>query len=142
MVDKNKIIVLFYEEKLKQIEIAQRLKISKSFVSKIVREDKRYQEEKNTRKNQNKKKHNKQIQNIVEEKRRIQRHKNSVDDLALKVMHNQASLELSQGRKPINNRTYRDWNPSIYKYNEKTQSYRLKKGITVGADVPKNIKWK
>ena len=30
----------------------------------------------------------------------------------------------------------------IYKYNEKTKSYILKKGITVGADVPKIINWK
>lgn len=51
-------------------------------------------------------------------------------------------MELSGGRKTISNRAFRNWNSSIYKYNEKNQSYQLKSGINVGADVPKTIKWK
>ena len=50
-------------------------------------------------------------------------------------------MELSGGRKTISNRAYRDWNTSIYNYNEKSKSYVLKKEVTVGADVPKRIKW-
>lgn len=50
-------------------------------------------------------------------------------------------MELSGDRKPINNRAFRDWNSSIYKYNERNKSYVLKKSINVGADVPRQIKW-
>ena len=51
-------------------------------------------------------------------------------------------MELSERNKPMNNKAYRDWNSSIYDYNEKNKSYVLKKGINVGADVPKRINWK
>ena len=56
-------------------------------------------------------------------------------------MHEQARRELSGGNRPISNRAFRNWNTSIYKFNEKSSSYVLKKGINVGADVPKRIKW-
>ena len=56
-------------------------------------------------------------------------------------MHEQASMELSGGKRPMSNRAFRDWNSSIYKYNNKNRSYELKKGITAGADVPKRINW-
>ena len=65
-----------------------------------------------------------------------------MDYAILKQAHEQASRELSGGKKPISNRAFRDWNPSIYKYNSKSQSYVLKKGIVVGSDVPKRINWK
>ena len=63
------------------------------------------------------------------------------ENYALKKMHDQASREMSTGR-TISNRAFRNWNSSIYKYNKKKQSYQLKKGINVGIDVPKTIKWK
>lgn len=56
-------------------------------------------------------------------------------------MHDQASRELSSGR-TISNRAFRNWNSSIYQYNEKSKSYVLKKGIKVSSDVPKRIDWK
>jgi len=65
-----------------------------------------------------------------------------VDYAILKQAHEQASRELSGGRKLISNRAFRDWNPSIYKYNEKSKSYVLRKEINVGPDVPKRINWK
>lgn len=64
-----------------------------------------------------------------------------LDYAILRQAHEQASRELSGGRKPINNRAFRDWNPSIYKYDKKTKSYILKKNIIAGADVPKRINW-
>ena len=57
-------------------------------------------------------------------------------------MHDQAVRELSGAKIHISNRAFRNWNSSIYKYNEGTKSYVLKKGITVGADVPKRIDWR
>ena len=65
-----------------------------------------------------------------------------VEYALLRQTHEQASRELSGGSKQISNRAFRDWNTSIYKYNEKSKSYVLRKGIIVGADVPKRISWK
>lgn len=36
-----------------------------------------------------------------------------------KIQPIETSMELSNSRKQISNRAYRDWNPSIYRYNEK-----------------------
>lgn len=63
------------------------------------------------------------------------------DNEILKIMHDQASIELSQGKNIISNRAYRNWNSSAYRYDRKRQSYVLKKEINVGADVPRIIKW-
>ena len=97
--------------------------------------------EKNNRKQQNKIKHNKQIQNIVETKRKVVQFNNEVDCSVLKAMHEQDVRVLSGGRKPMNNRAFRDWNSSVYKYSKNDKSYVLKQGITAGYDVPKKIKW-
>lgn len=140
--NKDEILRLYFDEKLKQVEIAKRLCISENAVSKTLKKDKRFTKEKNIRKQTNKKKHNKKIQNIVEAKRKVIKQKNNVDDLVLKAMHEQASLELSGPKKSISNRAFRDWNSSIYLYNDRREKYLLKNGINVGFDVPRKINWK
>ena len=139
MSNRNKILQLYFEEKLNQTEIAKILNISNNAVSKVLKADPKYQEEKNNRKQLNKVKRNKDIQRRVEKKRK---QTNSSDIQIIKKMHEQASLELSGGTKPISNRAFRNWNSSVYKYNSRNQSYELKKGINAGADVPKRINWR
>lgn len=135
---KEQVLNLYFIEHKKQKEIAEKLNISKYTVSRIVTKDARYINEKEERKNQstinNKNKTIEYIYSKREQKR--------VDEYdSMRKMHTQAVMELSERNKPMNNKVYRDWNPSIYKYNEKSKSYVLKKGINVGADVPKRIKW-
>lgn len=139
MVDKDSILELFFLKKYKQTEIVKLLNISKSTVNRIIISDERYLEEKARRQNENRAKNKKETINYITNQRKL-----IVRDVTYEIMknqHEQASRELSGGRKPIGNRAYRDWNTSIYKFNEKTKSYVLKKGINVGADVPKRIKW-
>lgn len=133
------IIQKYFEEKKKQVEIAEELKISTSKVSRVVRKDKRYLNEKENRKKENRKKNSEFTKKYMSLKR-----KNKGIDLEyilLRKSHEQASRELSGGRQPISNRAFRDWNTSIYTYNVKQKSYVLKKGISVGADVPKKVMW-
>lgn len=59
---------------------------------------------------------------------------------SLKQAHIQASMELSKG-KSISNRSFRNWNASVYRYDKRSKSYILKKEIVAGADVPRKIKW-
>ncbi|MDO5555640.1 MAG: hypothetical protein Q4G09_03010 [Clostridia bacterium] len=137
---KDKIKKLYFEEKYTQRDIAKKLNVSTNYISKILKTDIKYLEEKNNRKRLNKIKHNKDIQRRVESKRKKQ---DGLSDIQiLKKMHEQASFELSAGKKIVNNIAFRNWNKSIYKYNSKSQSYVLKNGITVGRDVPKRINWK
>lgn len=140
MRNKEKIIVLFFNEKLSIIEIAHKLKITKQYVSKIVRQDKRYAKERETRKLSNKEKQKKRVKDYIYNKRKKERQErlNSI----VEMQHIQASCELS-GRKTINNRAYRNWNSSIYEYHNKTKEYRIKKDYQdkVSYAVPKKIKW-
>ena len=136
---KEQVLNLYFIKNKKQKEIAEELNITKYTVSRIVTKDDRYINEKEERKKQNAiNNKNKTIEYIYS--KREQKRINEYD--AVRKMHIQAVMELSEKNKPMNNKVYRDWNPSIYKYNEKSKSYVLKKGINVGADVPKRIKWK
>ena len=129
------ILEKYFNEKLSQVEIAKELNISKSKVSRTVSKDVRYQKEKNDRKNNNKIKNKRFTINYINAKRK----QKGIDKdyVILRQLHEQASRELSGGKKTIGNRAFRDWNSSIYRYNEKNKSYILKSGINVGADVPK-----
>ena len=134
----EKVIYLYYTNKMLQKDIAEKLNISKSTICRIIKKDQRYEQEKENRKRLNRIKRNKDIQRRVECNRKKA---NASDIQILKKMHEQASLELSGGRKTISNRAYRDWNKSAYKYDSKNKSYRLKDGLIVGRDVPKIIRW-
>lgn len=140
MSKKEKIIFLFFEKKLTTIEIAGKLKVTKQYVSKIVRQDSRYDKERENRKINNKEKQKQRVTNYIY-KQRKQRRQDSING-AMELLHFQASCEMSK-RKFINNRAFRNWNSSIYGYYERTREYRVKKEFEdkVSYAVPKKIKW-
>ncbi len=129
------IIKMYFENKMKQVEIAKTLNISKYKVSRVVTRDERYQEEKEKRKHQNKQEHTDKTKKYIYDKRE----KEFAINQQLKQNHIQASIELS-GKKSINNRAFRKWNSSIYKLNPKKKYYEIDKNITVSNDVPKIVK--
>jgi predicted DNA-binding protein YlxM (UPF0122 family) len=140
MTKKEKIIILFFEDKLTTIEIANKLSITKQYVSKVVRQDSRYNEERENRKITNKNKQKQRVINYIN-KQRKQKKMDRLDG-TVELLHFQASCEMSK-RKFINNRAFRNWNSSIYKYHERTKEYRVKKEFEdkVSYAVPKKIKW-
>lgn len=140
MLKQDRVKKLYFDYEYKQIEIAKELNVSSKYVSKILIQDTRYEAEKEKRKQNSKIKHNQKTKEYITNKRK--QRSIDIEYALLRQAHEQASRELSGGRKPINNRVYRDWNSSIYRYDEKTKSYVLKKEIKVGADVPTKIKWK
>lgn len=135
----EKVKYLYYTDKMLQKDIANELDISRATVSRIIRKDPRYIEEKNNRKRLNRIKHNKDIQRRVEEKRK---NTSDLDYQIMKKMHEEASLELSGGRKPIGDIAFRNWNKSAYRFNKKKDTYVLRTELIAGADVSKRIKWK
>ena len=140
MENKELIIKLYFIDRHTATSIAKELKVSNAYITKIIKQDPRYYEEKEKRKEENIEKHIEKTKKYINLKRKQTSF--DVEYALLRQAHEQASRELSGGNKPISNRAFRDWNTSIYKYNEKNKSYVLKKGITVGADVPKRISWK
>ena len=136
---KEIILKMYFIEKLRPVDIAKKLNISKSAVTQVLRKDKRYIEIKQERKTKNKKKHIEETKEYIKTKRKIEQFKNNVDDLVLRNMHNQASRELSKPRK-LSNMAYRNWNTSAYAYNERKKRFEFKKELGRSFDVPKYIK--
>lgn len=135
----QEILKLYFKEKLKQNEIAKKLNISKYKVSRTVTNDDRYISEKEKRKKDSKKKHNKQIQKCVEAKRKNLQFKQNVDDLVLREMHNQAALELSKNSK-LSDMAYRDWNTSAYAYNKNKKRFEFRDELGRSYAVKKYLK--
>ena len=138
---KDEILDLFFDKKMKQKDIAELLNIAKSTVSKVVSKDSRFITEKSLRKANNKVKRNKDIQRRVEQNRKKVQFKNNSDDLILKQMHSQASMELSK-RSHLSNENYRKWNKTAYNYNPSKKRFEFDKNLGRSYDVPKYIKAK
>lgn len=138
MSKKDEIITLYFEEKLTAIEISRKINVVQSYITKVIKQDSRYQNEKERRKNKNKE--NQKI--IHKEYMRKVRKINSINYEILKAQHYQASIEVS-GRKTINNRAFRNWNSSIYRFHERTKKYRVKEELKdkISYAIPKKIKW-
>lgn len=136
---KEKIIYLYYIEKKLCKDIAIELNISTSTVTRTIKKDSRYNLEKENRKKTNKANHNKEIQKRVDNKRKQMQFKNNNDDLILREIHIQDSMELSD-RKYLSNENYRKWNYSAYKYNPSKKRYEFREELGRSNDVPKYIK--
>ncbi len=142
MTSKEKIIILYYEEKLNTIEISDKLCVSKQYVSKIIKTDNRYIEEKQRRKAIS---HQKQKERNIAciNKTRAKKSENTEREVAaMKLLHIQDAYEMSTKR-TINNRAFRKWNSSIYDFYSRTKEFRIKKNFEnkVSYAVPKKIKW-
>lgn len=140
MSKKEKILILYFTDKLNIIEISSFLDVTKQYVSKIIRNDPRYIDEKLRRKEANKLKQVERVKSYIKQQR-----KNRNEDIARYIMefqHNQAAAELS-GRKTINNRAFRNWNSSIYKFNNRTKEFIINKDFRdkVSYATPKKINW-
>lgn len=137
--NKETIIYKYFIDKLKPVDIAEELNISKSAVTQVLQKDERYKKEKANRKVKNEEIHNEKTKKYMKCKREEIRRKNNKDNLDLNSIHNQASAELSK-KKRISNMSYRDWNKSAFTYNEKRKGYEFRKELGRSYDVPKFIK--
>jgi hypothetical protein len=134
---KDMIIELFFEQHLKVTEISKNIGTSSAYITKIIKADPRYIEEKKNRKEISK--GNRKIaQNSFMKNKREQKR---IDDqyLIVKAQHNQDVMELSK-RGHMNNQTFRKWNSSAYNYNPSKHRYEFNEQFGRAADVPKYVK--
>lgn len=139
MSKKGEITKLYFVDREIPATIARKLNISKSAVTQVLQKDERYQREKMIRKEKNKIKHKENTKKLIKATRKAKQQKNKSEDLILKRMHNQASQELSKGKR-LSNLAYRNWNKSAYSYNEAKRRYEFKEELGRSNDVPKYIK--
>lgn len=130
------ILKMYFKGKMKQIDIAKKLNISKYKVSRVISKNAESSKEKEKRKIENKKKNIEFTKNYIKQKR--SESKNN-DYAIMKNLHDQASMELSAPRK-LSNMAYRNWNKSAYKYNQEKSRFEFRKGLGRSYDIPKYIK--
>ena len=137
MSNKEQILDLYYNEHLKQNEIAEIVGTSTQYVSKVVRADSRINQEKDSRKQTNSEQRKIYMQNYFKTYNRPKK-----EDLAYQQMIAQLEqdiLELSFKNNIISDYAFAKWNSSAYHTNSKGNLV-LNRNLKVGFDVPKSIK--
>lgn len=134
---KKYIIDLFYNEHLQVKEISQILDISSPYITKIIKQDFRYMQEKNFRKGISKNKRKIDQNKFIKNKREKQRIEDNYS--YVQAQHEQATRELSKSSH-LSNESYRKWNYSAYSYNPSKCRYEFDTKLGRSADVPKYIK--
>lgn len=135
--NKEKIIELFYLQHIKAKDIAEQIDVSEAYITKIIKQDVRYLEEKNFRKSLSKVNRKTMQNDFVKRKREKQRIEDNYS--YVQSQHIQATMELSKS-KHLSNESYREWNISAYHYNPSKKRYEFEEGLGRSYDVPKYIK--
>lgn len=134
MSNKEKIIDLFYNVHLKPADIALELDISNAYITKVIKKDSRYNNEKEQRKQLNESKHKERTMEYIKLKQ--QSNRDSYE--ALKSQLKKDAEELSYYF-DISDRSFRKFNSSAYKYNTKRKRFEIDRKLTVSIDVPKAV---
>lgn len=113
------------------------LKYYKDNITKIIKQDARYNSEKLYRKNLSNKKRKIDKNKYIKNKRELKRIEDNYS--IVQAQHNQASRELSKSNH-LSNESYRKWNYSAYKYNSSKRRYEFDEKLGRSYDIPKYIK--
>ena len=132
--NKEQIIELFYIKHLKPVDIALKLDISNAYITKVIKKDCRYIDEKNQRKQSNELKHQKYTIDYMKEKQKATRE--SYEILKYQLEKDTQELSYNYG---ISNRSFRKANSSAYHYNSKKKRFEIDRKLKVGFDVPKVV---
>lgn len=128
---------LYFEEKKTLTETAEVINTSVSYISKILRKNEKYNEEKEKRKNENLLKRRKVQKDLIYSKRKSNI---DIEYIKLKTQHEQASMELSK-RSILGKDTLRKWCSSAYVYNKSKKRYEFDtKNLNKPSDFPSYIK--
>lgn len=134
---KSYVILLFYIQHYSTKDIAVEVNISESYVTKIIKQDNRYSEEKQRRREESKEK--RRTYKRLHEKHRREAIRYDDNYSYIRTQHDKDARELS-GAKHLSNESYRRWNYSAYHYNPSKKRYEFDSNLGRSADVPKYIK--
>lgn len=119
---KDNIISNYYIKHQKVKEISEELGVSTAYITKIIKQDTRYSNEKQYRKDISKKKRKLAKNKFIKNKRDKKRIEDNYQ--AIQAQHDQASRELSKS-KHLSNESFRKWNSSAYTYNPSKHRYEF-----------------
>lgn len=143
MCDKREVERLYFEEKLSCADIAKAVGISHQAVSKILKKNPEYKNEKERRKKENKLKHNKQIADCVKRKRKRLREEEREKDIEilswLEEQQEQNAREMSIGKK-LSSTDFIAACMSQYKYDPGRERLVFMKGFAKKPfDLPRSV---
>ena len=134
-IDKNqKIIMLFYEEHKRPTDIAKELKVSKPYITKVIKKDERYIKEKEYRKNISKENHKACKRNYINKRRQTEKQEYQ----AMIIQINKDNEYLST-KKEISDLAFVKWNRDMFRYDKNSSNLILRKGFKFAFDVPKRV---
>ena len=136
MSNKEKILDLYYNQHLKQNEIAKIVDTTTQYVSKVVRTDKRNIEEKEKRKKENSENRKIYLQEYFKTYNRPKKDDNSYEQMIAQQIKD--SMELSFSNSNISDYAFVKWNSSAYHTNNKGNLV-IDRKFKVGFDVPKSV---
>ena len=136
MSKKQNIIDLYYEENMEIKTIANKVQVSRAYITKVIKADERYDKIKLKKKEETKQRK----KEYTKYKMRELRSSKIREEATIRQQHYQATKELSGGYPIISNRAFRKWNSSAYNYNERKKCYVLNKKINATYSTPKYVK--
>lgn len=136
MVDTNTILTKFYELHEKPNNIANELNVSPSYITKIIKKDERYLQEKTYRQEISKENRKISKRDWIRNKRKTEYDK-QIDEM-VKKQHIEASKELSYSTE-MSDMAFMKWNRSAYKYDKNSSDLVLDRKLKCSADIPKRV---
>lgn len=131
---KDDIKRLFYEEHLKQTEIAKRLDVVPSYVTEVIKKDGRYATEKEKRKEASKERHKESKKNYIRKKRQADREEYEKLQRQIDIDNEKLSTKTE-----ISDEQFAKWNRGLYEYDPNSSDLVMKKGINAGYNAPKRV---
>lgn len=138
--EKNKKIEeMYFVQKMSLTNISKELGISISYISRILRNNTNYKEEQERRKKENHTKRRKIQKELIHKRRREIATQKTMENQIMRLLHEQATKELSRGQ-TLGNDTLRKW-CSLYRYNKAKKRYEFDSEIVLKPnDYPSYIK--
>lgn len=133
---KEQILDLYYNQHLKQNETAKIVGKSCPYVSKVVKDDNRNKQEKETRKKTNAENRKVYLQEYFKTYDRPKKDDNSYEQMI--AQQKQATIELSYTTNIMSDYVFAKWNSSSYHTNSK-RNLVIDRKLKVGFDIPKTI---
>ena len=141
MKDRKTIILnMYFIDEEKPSDIAKKLEINKSTVTRVLQKNERYLLEKKDRTKVRKENHKEKTKDYIKKTRAIKKMKEDEIYLKVKSDHINASKEMSKGKR-MTNRAYFTWNRTAFSYNNDKKRYDFFNNSVRSYDVPKHIKF-
>lgn len=134
---KEQILDLYFNKHLKQAKIAKIVDASQQYISKIIKKDERYENEKSSRKSSNAEK--RKIAQAEYQKNYVRKKDKDIAYEQLLAQQRQDALELSYNSHPLSDYAFKKANSSIYTYDSIKNQFVMIRGIKAGFDAPKRI---